>query len=164
MRDNQGWWLAKNDGGECKIIPSNYVLVLEEKPKETSKPEEVPMPVVVAASKPPEPEKETFESDWERRAVVAERNLTELLSSIARDRLENDALVARAHERAVLAEQQTRDAEERALELARRLEQQAAQPEETHSDENVASEQVAELLARVAELEDEREAHREGSV
>lgn len=161
-RDDKGWWLAQNASGEKNLIPSTYVVVIPDAPSQAEEPKkEAPAPVPELKAKATA-EENAGVSDWERRAVVAERNLSELLGSLERDRLESDKLVAQAHERALLAEQQTRDAEERALEAARALEEALLQRHESSGgDESV---RIGELESRIAELENEQEAHREAAI
>jgi hypothetical protein len=98
-RDDKGWWLAENSEKVQGLVPSTYVAVVPAAPEQT-KPVEVREAVKeenpAKTEQPAKIEKEEFSSDWERRAVVAEKALSELLGVVARDRAESDVLVVAA--------------------------------------------------------------------
>ncbi len=163
-KDDKGWWLAKTESGDQGLVPSTYIVPLAVAPAP-----KVTVAVAPAAAAEPAAEEESFGSDWERRAVKAEKSLSELLAAIEKERLESDAQIAALTERALRAEQFTVQAEEKALQAAEAL--QRAQEEQVFSalmsqsgavagGEDGLRERVAELEAQIERLEQESERER----
>lgn len=148
---DKGWWRCKNSSGQEGLVPSTYVSVIvqEERP-------EKPVVAVVAPeeARSSSPPSSSPSVDWERRALVAEEQLANLMKAVEEDRLMSDRQISSANERAQKAIAEADASEKKLIELIATLDAERAEWERVQSSaSSVWQSLLEEAEAKIARLE-----------
>lgn len=144
---DKGWWRCKNAANEEGLVPSTYVSIVVQEERV-----EKPAAVVVAASESEETRSSGI--DWQRRALVAEEQLANLMKAVEEDRQMSDRQISSANERAQKAIAEADASEKKLLDLIGTLDAERAEWERVQSSaSSVWQTLLEEAEGKIAKLE-----------